>query len=109
MSPDLAGAAAALRTTDPRFPWVKPTDEEAEVADLLSELAALHVQDGTRCVGCAEPWPCKGHNYGCDLAVQWLGRAADRVYAHARQVLDGPSAAHSADGLGPWANNEENH
>jgi hypothetical protein len=85
---DLATAASALRTTDPRFPWVHPTPEEAEVADLLAELDALHVQDGDRCVGCAERWPCKGYGYGCDLAVQWLGRAAARVYAHARQALD---------------------
>jgi len=82
----LTVAAAALRTTDVRYPWIGPTADEAEVADLLAELAALHVQVGHRCSGCAETWPCKGVAYGEDLAVQWLGRASARVLARAAKA-----------------------
>ncbi len=84
----LATAAAALRTTDPRYPWVYPTDEEAEVADLLAELAELHVEARDRCSGCAETWPCKGWLNGQELAVQWLGRASQRVYDRAKRASD---------------------
>ncbi len=86
MTGPLAAAAEALRTTDPRYPWVQPTADEADVAEVLAELAALHVHSGRRCTGCAETWPCKGLLYGQDLAVQWLGRASDRVYARASKV-----------------------
>lgn len=84
MNSHLTCAAAALRIAAARFPWVHPTEEEAEVADLLDELAALHVRTGGRCKGCAEPWPCRGLAHAEHLAVQWLGRAADRVYARHR-------------------------
>lgn len=79
MTGPLDTAAKALRITDPRYPWIQPTEEEAEVGDLLAELAALHVQSGTRCTGCAETWPCKGWLHGYELAVQWVGRASARV------------------------------
>lgn len=87
----LESAAAALRTTDRRFPWVGPSGEEAEVADLLEELAGLHVRAprGDRCEGCAERWPCAGLVHGEQLAVQWLGRAADRVWVRASAVRVG--------------------
>ena len=88
MTNPLAAAAKALRTTDARFPWVQPTEEEVEVADLLAELAALHIQSGHRCTGCAETWPCKGWLNGQELAVQWLGRASTRVYDRAKRASD---------------------
>jgi hypothetical protein len=88
MSDLLAVAAAALRTTDARYPWIYPTDEEAEVAELLVELAALHVEARERCTGCSETWPCKGWLYGQELAVQWLGRASTRVYDRAKRASD---------------------
>lgn len=96
-APTFAPAAAALLTTFPPCPWVAPTGEEREVADLLVELDELH-QPGAdqpdrhgrwgRCTGCLEPWPCPGWTYGDQLALQWVGRAAARVYAHARVTLD---------------------
>jgi hypothetical protein len=100
--PSFATTIAALRTTDRRFPWVGPTDEETEVADVLAELEELH-QPGTdepdargrygRCTGCRNPWPCEGWQFGEQLALQWLGRAADRVTAHALAAWDRGRAA----------------
>lgn len=57
------------------------TPDEREVGDLLDELAQLHLPGATRstCRGCAEPWPCRGDIHALFLAVQWVGRAADRV------------------------------
>lgn len=87
---------AALRTTDPSFPWVGPTEDEAEVASVLEEIAAYHQGsdeelDATggygRCA-CREPWPCPAWAYGEELALQWLGRAANRVWMHAQPVLE---------------------
>lgn len=100
--PSFASTVSALRTTHPRHPWVKPTDDETEVADLLAELEQLHqpAEDnpdtaghyGT-CAGCAALWPCDAWNYGEQLAIQYLGRAADRVYAHAQAALEATSSA----------------
>lgn len=97
--PSFATTVAALRTVDPRFPWVGPTADEAEVADLLAELEDLHqgAHDDPdrfgrygRCSGCLDPWPCAAWRYGEQLALQWLGRACDRVWAHAAAVLATP-------------------
>jgi hypothetical protein len=94
--PSHAAAVAALRTTDPRYPWVGPTDEEAEVASLLEEIDQIHIgQDDEPdvaghygwCLGCRDRWPCKGWLFGEQLALQWLGRAADRVFAHAQAAM----------------------
>lgn len=91
--PSFASTVAALRTSDRRFPWIGPTSDEAEVADVLEETEQLH-QAGHddpdprgrygRCTGCLQPWPCDAWRYGEQLAVQWLGRAADRVAARDR-------------------------
>lgn len=93
--PSHAATVAALRTTDARYPWIQPTEEEAEVASVLEEVEALHVgtddepdaagRYGT-CTGCLDPWPCKAWNWADQLALQWLGRAADRVAARALNV-----------------------
>ena len=89
--PSFVTTVTALRTTDTRFPWVGPTDEESEVADVLEELQALHVGPDDEpddndhygdCAGCREPWPCKAWLYGEGLAVQWIGRAQDRVWTY---------------------------
>lgn len=92
--PDLTVTARALRTTDPRLPHIGPTPDEAEVADLLDEIAELHQAPQTEpdnpadkpilhtygtCLGCGETWPCKGWTYGEALALQWLGQAHNRV------------------------------
>jgi hypothetical protein len=95
--PNFTSTLAALRCTDPRFPWVHPTPEEAEVADLIEEMEALHVGPADtpdehgyygRCTGCLEPWPCTGWSHMEYLAVQWLGRGQDRYWAHAKAVMD---------------------
>jgi hypothetical protein len=92
--PDLTVTAHALRTTDPRVPHVQPTPDETEVADLLQELAELHqptrdepdnptdkpiLHTYGACLGCTETWPCKAWVYGEQLALQWVGRAIDRI------------------------------
>lgn len=86
--PNLDSTVYALLFTDPRFPWVGPTAEEAEVAEVIAEIAKLHRgtaddpdPDGHfgHCSGCLEPWPCAAWAFGEQLAVQWLGRAAERV------------------------------
>lgn len=105
MRPSLLETANALRTVDARFPWVGPTPDEAEVADVLTEIHELHQgaadepdargQYG-RCTGCREMWPCAAWLYGEQLAVQWLGRAAQRVYEDAKTRLDKPSDRRTA-------------
>src|SRR5688500_20410240 len=87
MKPSFASTISALRCTDPRFPWVHPTPEEAEVADLLEEIAELHEgpndepdaddQYGT-CLACLEPWPCKAWIYRSEERRVGQGRGAAR-------------------------------
>lgn len=96
MKPSFASTVHALTLLDQRYVWVEATPDEAEVASVLAEIEELH-QGSTdlpdergrygRCRGCLESWPCAAWNYGDQLAVQWLGRAADRVYAHAQGVM----------------------
>lgn len=102
----------ALRTTDPRFPWVHPAEEEAVVADVLELVQAEHQGDtdapddtghwGT-CITCGTSWPCERWVWSQHLAVQFLGRAADRVWARAKKVMDRLDAASSdaCEGTGP--------
>lgn len=96
--PSFATSIAALRTTDARFPWVGPSDEEADVAAAIEAIEDKHQASADepdtrgkwgRCRECAEPWPCPTWTYGEEVAVQFLGRAADRAYAHARAAMDG--------------------
>lgn len=103
--PSFTPTITALRTADPRFPWVGPAPDEAEVADLLAEIQQLHQGSADdpdprgrygRCTGCLGPWPCEAWAYGEQLALQYLGRAADRVAAHARTVLDQLAARRAA-------------
>jgi hypothetical protein len=95
--PSFASTVAALMVTDSRFPWVGPSPEEADVAAALEELERTHQPDADqpdhygrwgRCTCCREPWPCPRWVDGEHLAVQFLGRAADRVMTHARPVLN---------------------
>jgi hypothetical protein len=100
--PSLWRAVKALRTTHPRYPWVEPSEEEAEVADLLEELDGLHApstEDADNpadhpilriygvCLGCAETWPCAGWSHAEQLSIQWLGRASDRVWARVQETI----------------------
>lgn len=96
LRPEFHTAVAALRCANPHFSWVKPTEEELEIAATLEEIATYHqptaaepddVGDYGLCTGCRDPWPCEAWQVGTELAVQWLGRAADRVYAHAQSAM----------------------
>lgn len=88
MTDQLKLAAKALRTTSTELSWVHPTDEELEVAELLDEIAELHAAvDGQICPGCAQRFPCVGWLHGQQLATQWLGRAAQRVYERTRKAV----------------------
>lgn len=96
--PTLLTTVEALRTTDPRYPWVGPSQDEANAAEQLEAIEAAHQGDadesdtgdyfGTwgECLGCGTPWPCEPFVDGQQMATYWLGRAADRVMAHARQA-----------------------
>lgn len=99
--PSFATAIAALRTADWRYD-IAPTGEEDDIAAVLEAIEETHltVVDEPddrgrygRCVSCRLPWPCPEWMRGEQLAVLWLGRAADRVYAHALATLRGGSAA----------------
>jgi hypothetical protein len=94
--PSFESAIAALRCTDPRFPWVQPTDEEADIAAVLEAIEELHQGAADqpdhrgrygRCTNCRQPWPCPEWIRGEHLAVLWLGRGADRYLAHAQQAM----------------------
>jgi|GEM_PF-4908642 len=95
--PTFVVTIAALRTTDPRFPWVGPTPDEDDVAEAFEQVEREHQGDADEpdyrvhwghCRGCGEWWPCSTWVESEFLAVQYLGRAADRVTAHARAVWD---------------------
>jgi hypothetical protein len=93
-------AALTARTPNQRL-RVVPAEECVDIAAVLRELERTHqggpVKDDDvdgdywgRCSTCGERWPCPAWNEGEVLAVQYLGRAQDRVAAHARAVLDRP-------------------
>lgn len=97
--PSFATAIVALRTRDPRFPWIGPTPDEADAADALEVFQDHHQPaddqagpDGHwgACTGCGDPWPCPAWVDGEQLALLWLGRAMDRAAAHAQAVMDTP-------------------
>lgn len=75
--PSVAVSAAVLRRFD-------PTAEELDVADVLDHIQATH-RPGRRdmCTGCGGQWPCARFVDGLQLAVQFVGRAADRCAARA--------------------------
>lgn len=100
--PALASAVAALRTRDPRFPWVGPTDEEDDIAAVLEVIDDTHQPASDQpdqhgrygsCSGCGEQWPCSEWVRGEHLAVRWLGLAAYRVLAHAHAAVEAARAA----------------
>lgn len=96
--PTFVETIAALRTTDPRFPGIAPTPEEGDVAEVLEEVETDHQGDADEpddrwhwghCQACGEWWPCPTWVESEHLAVQYVGRAADRVIGHARAFWDG--------------------
>lgn len=60
---------------------------EASAGRIAVELYAHHVQDGEKCAGCAEPWPCPtrqaapGH-YRPQRGVYVLDEATDVLARH---------------------------
>lgn len=94
--PSLATTVHALTLTHPRL-GVLHTDEEADIAEVLRHVDAEHRPGGAYdpdtdrwggCTSCAQPWPCPDWIEAEHLGLLYLGRAQDRVAAHARQTLD---------------------
>lgn len=96
--PSHASTIAALTVTHPRL-GVLHTEEEADVAVALQLVedehqGALEPDDpdnwlttwGT-CSKCGTPWPCETWIESEQLAAIYLGRAQDRVAAHAKEAL----------------------
>ncbi|MDN5916629.1 MAG: hypothetical protein L0I76_16255 [Pseudonocardia sp.] len=90
--PSLRACIDALLITDPSYPHIGPAEEEADVAAVLESVEAAHQGAGDEpdrlglwggCVCCETPWPCEPWWWAQTLAVQFLGRAADRVAASA--------------------------
>lgn len=93
-----------MRGVDPRRPTFEATvtalsrtEEERDVAEVLRDVEAKH-QGGDRpdvsdlatwgkCSSCRTPWPCDIWTEAEELAVLYLGRAQDRVWAHAKEVM----------------------
>ncbi len=84
-------------TTTVRALEVTPTPDEADIAEVLRHVEAEHQGAAERdldadtwgvCSTCATPWPCPAWTEAEQLAVQYLGRAQDRIAARARQTLD---------------------
>lgn len=95
--PSLAGVPAALRCTDRRWEWVAPTDEEDDTAAVIEHIDTEHRGSGDRpdsqgrwgaCTGCGELWPCPTWLWAQALAIQFLGRAADRYLARVKATPD---------------------
>lgn len=93
--PSLDGVVDALLVTDARLPQVGPTPEEADAAEAVRFIAETHRGGPTCddpevpplarrwgvCSECSEPWPCSQWAYAQSVAIQYLGRAADRYVA----------------------------
>lgn len=84
--PSLASTIHALTLTHPRLGRLH-TDEEADVAEVLRDVDTTHRGD-TTCPACRVPWPCPTWAEAETLGLLYLGRAQDRVAAHARQTLN---------------------
>ncbi|BBG01582.1 MULTISPECIES: hypothetical protein [Pseudonocardia] len=93
--PSISGAAAALRTTDTRWSWIEPTSEEDDTAAVIEFIDATHYGTSDTpdragkwggCGGCDDVWPCPTWLDTQNLAIQFLGRAADRYLARIREA-----------------------
>lgn len=99
--PTFAGTIAAFTLTHPLLGRMH-TDEEADVAEVLRDVEAqhqgadepdpgegdVHLRTWGLCSTCRVPWPCPAWNEADHLGLLYLGRAQDRVAAHAQQTLD---------------------
>lgn len=95
--PSFTATIAALRCADRRFDWVHPTDEEDDIAAVLEAIEETHQPTADepdhrgrygRCTDCLDPWPCPEWRRGEHLALEWLGRGADRYADHAHNVME---------------------
>lgn len=66
-------------------------DDEANIAAVLEAIGEQHVADRDGiCQDCSQVWPCAEMDRGQYLAVLYIGRAMDRVYA--RSLTRGAAA-----------------
>jgi hypothetical protein len=94
--PTFAATITAFTLAHPDYGKLH-TDEEADVAEVLRDVEEKHqggdCPDGPdsatwgSCSTCRAPWPCTAWNEAEQLAVIYLGRAQDRVAAHAQAVM----------------------
>jgi hypothetical protein len=96
--PTFAETITALTLTHKDY-GVLHAEEEADVAELLRLIEAAHQGSDRRdtdsdtwgrCSACREPWPCGVWIEAEQLAVLYLGRAQDRVWKHAQEILARP-------------------
>jgi hypothetical protein len=94
--PTFAETITALTLTHPDY-GVLHTPEEADIAEVLRDVETQHQGADQRdpgsdtwgtCTTCRVPWPCLVWNDADALGLLYLGRAHDRVVAHARRTLD---------------------
>jgi hypothetical protein len=115
--PSFVTTIAALTATDPAL-GIEPFDDCADLAEALRQLEVTHqggpardVGAGTwgRCSECGERWPCPSWVEGELLAVQYLGVAQDRVWAHAQDVMARMRAAEQEKRAARKRTKEGNH
>lgn len=87
MTDSFTEAIRALRCADARYPWIRPDEEEAEVADVLEATEHLHRPHDDTCTTCRAPWPCHAWRVAEALCMEWLIRGTNRYADHAEQVL----------------------
>lgn len=109
--PDLTSMIASLMLTDSRFPWVKPTDDEADAAELIHHITSTHqgsvdcddpdepshvARTWGICSRCGTSWPCLKWREAQALAIEFVGRAHNRYAAHAKAAIGRLKAAEKA-------------
>lgn len=108
--PTFAATIAALTVEHPDYGNLH-TEEEADVAELLIHIETKHQgaeepdssgRWGT-CGLCRVPWPCPAWVDAEQLAVQFLGRAQDRVWAHAEKTREARSGRSRCPAVHPIA------
>lgn len=89
--PSFAETIRALSLTHPAYGQLH-TDAEADLAEVLRFTESIHAGPWDQpddlgywgpCVGCGERWPCPVWVEMDALSLLLLGRAHDRVWAHA--------------------------
>lgn len=93
--PSLLPWVTVLRLTSPEHEWVRPTDEEDDIAAVLEAAHETHRSEAETpdnnewlspwglCVSCGDVWPCPEWLRADSLGRLWSGRMADRYAARA--------------------------